>query len=131
MTAESIAALIGGAGGFLARQYAENAKRVHAERMAMHKATEDSITAARAMQGWPTALLRGVLVSIVAISFLAILAAGFFNVPVIVESETTKRFLWWTKTSVEYAELNGVPFLKENRLALTTMLFFLFGQAIK
>ena len=131
MTPESIAALIGGAGGFIARQFVENAKRVHSERMAKAEATEASLGAARGFAGMAASILRGVLVGIVAISFLAVLAAGFLDIPVVIESETTKRFMFWSKTYTEYVELHGVPFLKENRLALTTMLFFLFGQAIK
>jgi hypothetical protein len=63
----------------------------------------------------------------VAFSFISIVVAGFAGVPVVVENEITKGFLFWQRTTMEYISVEGVPFLAVNKTAFLAMVSFYLG----
>ena len=64
---------------------------------------------------------------LVAFSFVSIVVAGFAGVPVVVENEITKGFLFWQRTTMEYISVEGVPFLAVNKTAFLAMVSFYLG----
>tara|TARA_R110000823_G_scaffold297453_1_gene417574 strand:+ start:395 stop:790 length:396 start_codon:yes stop_codon:yes gene_type:complete len=71
--------------------------------------------------------VRRAIYALVAFSFVSIIVAGFMRVPVIIENEVTKGFLFWQRTAMEYIAVDGVPFLAVNKTAFLALVSFYLG----
>lgn len=121
-----------GVAGFVFRQYVENEKRKHQQRMAELDAVDQSMDKAAGRGG--TWIRRGIY-ALVALSMLSVLIAGFVGVPVVVENAVLiKGWVWGLfpdRETTEYVTVEGVLFVKENRRAFIQLLLFYLGQGIK
>ena len=86
---------------------------------------ETSMERANSVSGG-TWVRRGIYL-LVAFSFVSIIIAGFAGVPVVVENEITKGFLFWQRTTMEYVAVEGVPFLSVNKTAFLALVSFYLG----
>lgn len=86
---------------------------------------EASMERANSVSGG-TWVRRGIYL-LVAFSFVAIVVAGFAGVPVTIENEVTKGWLFWKRTTMEYVAVEGVPFLAVNKTAFLAMVSFYLG----
>ena len=86
---------------------------------------ETSMERANAISGG-TWVRRGIYL-LVAFSFVSIIIAGFTGVPVVIENEITKGFLFWQRTTMEYVAVEGVPFLSVNKTAFLALVSFYLG----
>lgn len=86
---------------------------------------EKSMKRAEAVTGgqW---VRRGIY-ALVAFAFVSIIVAGFAGVPVVIENEVTKGWLFWKKTSMEYISVEGVPFMAVNKTAFLALVSFYLG----
>ena len=86
---------------------------------------EESMQRAAAVTGgmW----VRRAIYALVAFSFVSIIIAGFAGVPVVIENEITKGFLFWQRTTMEYIAVEGVPFLSVNKTAFLALVSFYLG----
>jgi len=129
---EPILALIGTAIGWLFRQFAETRKANRDFQLAALKATGASMdAAAKRVDSKFGELMQQSIFLLVATMFLAVIVAGYVNVPVIVETVQTKGMLFWKRDVTEFASLQGVLFPQEVRQAFIIILTFYFGQAVK
>ena len=71
---------------------------------------------------------RGALLSLIIVSFLSVILAGFLNVPVVLETLHTRGWLFWKKEVSKFVEINGVFFPPEIRKSLLLMMAFYLGQ---
>jgi hypothetical protein len=114
--------------GFVFRQYAEAQKQRFKTMMAALNASEDSRKAAESRGGtW----IRRCIISIVAVSFIAAVIAGFFDKDVVLESQLDRKILFFEWDVVKHHVVKGVVILKENRAAFESIVGFYFGQSIK
>lgn len=72
--------------------------------------------------------IRRAIYFLVAFSFVSIIVAGFADVPVVIENEVTKGFLFWQRTVLEYVTVEGVPFLAVNKTAFLALVSFYLGS---
>jgi len=125
LTSEAGLSLIGLLTGYFFRYNAERNKAVN-DRIA---GRDDSMDRASKRDGgtW----MRRAIMGVVAFVIVAVIAAGFVNVPVVVENEVTKGILFWKKVVTEFVTVNGVLFPSEVRKAFLMLCAYYLGQGTK
>lgn len=116
-------------GGFFMRQKAEREKAINARITAQEKSMD---AAAKRDGAGGTWMRRGILL-LVAIIMVAVVAAGFFQVPVVHEitDEKSAVFGFLKKTVTTFVTTDGVFFPPEIRKAFLMLCAFYLGQGIK
>lgn len=116
-------------GGFFMRQKAEREKAINA-RIAQREASMEA-AASRTKDGgtW----MRRAILGLVALIFVAVVAAGFFQTPVVHEIVDKKSAVWGflTKTVTSFVTTEGVFFPPEIRQAFLMLCAFYLGQGVK
>lgn len=71
---------------------------------------------------------RAMMLGLIVFSFVAVIIAGFVNVPVVLEVMHQRGWLFWKKDVSKFVEVNGVFFPPEIRKGLMLMMAFYLGQ---
>lgn len=95
------------------------------------KAREESMNAAAERTKSGGTWMRRMIYGLVAVMLLAVVYAGFVDVPVIVENEVNKGMLFWKRTVTEFVTVNGVLLPTEVRKAFLMLCGFYLGQGVK
>lgn len=95
------------------------------------KARDASMDAAAARTADGGKWMRRAIYFTVAFTIVAVIFAGFAEVPVVVENQVTKGIFFWKKTVTEFVTVNGVLFPVEMRKAFLMLCGFYLGQGIK
>ena len=95
------------------------------------KARDASMDAAASRTADGGKWMRRAIYITVAFTIVAVIFAGFAEVPVVVENQVTKGIFFWKKTVTEFVTVNGVLFPVEMRKAFLMLCGFYLGQGIK
>ena len=95
------------------------------------KARDASMDAAAARTADGGKWMRRAIYFTVAFTIVAVIFAGFAEVPVVVENQVVKGIFFWKKTVTEFVTVNGVLFPVEMRKAFLMLCGFYLGQGIK
>ena len=95
------------------------------------KARDASMDAAAARTADGGKWMRRAIYLTVAFTIVAVIFAGFMEVPVVVENQVSKGIFFWKKTVTEFVTVNGVLFPAEMRKAFLMLCGFYLGQGVK
>ena len=95
------------------------------------KARDASMDAAATRTADGGKWMRRAIYITVAFTIVAVIFAGFAEVPVVVENQVTKGIFFWKKTVTEFVTVNGVLFPVEMRKAFLMLCGFYLGQGVK
>ena len=95
------------------------------------KARDASMDAAAARTADGGKWMRRAIYITVAFTIVAVIFAGFAEVPVVVENQVVKGIFFWKKTVTEFVTVNGVLFPVEMRKAFLMLCGFYLGQGVK
>ena len=95
------------------------------------KARDGSMDAAATRTSDGGKWMRRAIYFTIAFTIVAVIFAGYVNVPVVVENEVTRGILFWKKTITEFVTVNGVLFPVEMRKAFLMLCAFYLGQGVK
>jgi hypothetical protein len=95
------------------------------------KARDGSMDAAATRTADGGKWMRRAIYFTIAFTIVAVIFAGYVNVPVVVENEVTRGILFWKKTITEFVTVNGVLFPVEMRKAFLMLCAFYLGQGVK
>lgn len=75
--------------------------------------------------------MRRALYGLIAFTFVSLAIAGFMEIPIILEQEVPKGFLFWRHMETVYDTVQGFLLPREIRQALIVFLGFYLGQGVK
>jgi hypothetical protein len=127
LTSEAGMTILGLLGGWWMRYMTERNKHF----FAVLEAREKSMDAAAKRDPNGGTWMRRAIYALIAVSFLSVIAAGFMDVPVVLEQTASKGILFWKKSVTEFVTINGVFFPPEVRKAFLLLCAFYLGQGVK
>ena len=113
------------------RQKAESLKADREFKLAVANANSAIHDAAAARTANGGTWMRRALYFLIAFMFVGLVVAGFMNVPIILEQEVPKGFLFWRHMETVYETVQGFLMPTEIRQALVVFLGFYLGQGVK
>lgn len=113
------------------RQKAESLKATREFQLAVAQANSDSHDAAAARTEQGGTWMRRALYGLIAFMFVGLVVAGFAGVPIILEQEIPKGFLFWRHMETVYESVQGFLLPTEIRQALVVFIGFYLGQGVR
>lgn len=113
------------------RQRAESAKAKHERKLARAGVNIEIHDAAAARTKDGGTWMRRALYGLIAFTFVSLAIAGFMEIPIILEQEVPKGFLFWRHMETVYDTVQGFLLPREIRQALIVFLGYYLGQGIK
>lgn len=124
-------AIIGPILGNYFRQKAESLKATREFQLAVANANSASHDAATARTKDMGTWMRRALYGLIAFVFVSLVVAGFMGIPIILEQEVPKGFLFWRHMETVYETVQGFFLPVEIRQSLIVFIGFYLGQGVR